>query len=73
MTMVNVLSNPPDDWPGERGRINAALLDRYLPRNLQGWQFLVCGPPPFVDATVEALGGVGVPAERVHAERFVGV
>lgn len=73
LTVVNVLSAPPPEWPGERGRINAGVLDRHLPGDIRHWQFLVCGSGPFVDGAVEALVAVGVPGERVHAERFVEV
>jgi 3-ketosteroid 9alpha-monooxygenase subunit B len=30
----------------------------------------VCGPPPFMDATVAALEAAGTPRSRVHVERF---
>ncbi len=73
LTIVLVLSSPPPDWAGERGRINAGVLDRHLPPDVRGWQFMVCGSGPFVDGAVEALEAVGVPGERVHAERFVEV
>jgi predicted ferric reductase len=70
---VLVLSSPDPEWPGERGRINPGVLDRHLPSDLRHWQFLVCGSGPFVDGVMEALEAVGVPGERVHAERFVEV
>ncbi len=73
LTVVILLSSPPPDWKGHRGRISAALLDRYLPSDLRMWEFLVCGPPPLVDAGVEALTMLGIPGEHVHAERFVTV
>ncbi len=73
LTVVVVLSSPPPDWTGERGRIDAGVLDRHLPADLRGWQFMVCGSGPFVDTAMLALEGVGVPGERVHAERFVEV
>jgi predicted ferric reductase len=73
LTVVLVLSSPPPDWPGERGRINAGVLDRHLPADLRGWEFMVCGSGPFVDASMLALEAIGVPGERVHAERFVEV
>ena len=73
LLVVYVVSNPPPDWHGERGRISSELLDRYLPSDLRGWQVLVCGPPPFVDGAVAALVGLRIPADRIHAERFVGV
>ena len=73
LRVVHVLSSPPADWPGERGRINAGVLDRNLPADIRGWQFLVCGSGPFVDSAVATLEGAGIPGERVHAERFVEV
>jgi predicted ferric reductase len=73
LTVVLVLSSPPPDWGGERGRINAGVLDRHLPADLRGWQFMVCGSGPFVDGALLALESIGVPGERVHAERFVEV
>jgi ferredoxin-NADP reductase len=73
LTVILVLSSPPPDWTGERGRINAGVLDRHLPRDVRGWQFMVCGAGPFVDGAIEALETVGIPGERVHAERFVEV
>jgi predicted ferric reductase len=73
LDVVLVASAPPASWTGERGRITSELLDRVLPSDLREWQFLVCGPPAFVDAALRSLGGVGIPVERVHAERFVTV
>lgn len=73
LTVVIVLSSPDPAWPGERGRINAGVFDRHLPHDLRAWQFLVCGSGPFVDGAIDALEAVGVPGERVHAERFVEV
>lgn len=34
-------------------------------------QAFICGPGPFMDACVAALEAIGMPAERVHVERFV--
>ncbi len=73
LAVVLVLSSPPPDWTGERGRINAGVLDRHLPADVRGWEFMVCGSGPFVDGAIEALEAIGVPGERVHAERFVEV
>lgn len=73
LSIVYVVSNPTPDWRGASGRITRDLLDRTLPPDLRGVQFLVCGPPAFVDTTVEALVRLHIPAERIHPERFVGV
>ena len=73
LDVILVISAPPADWLGERGRIDAGILDRSLPGDIRGWQFLVCGSGAFVDAAMTALETVGVPGERVHAEQFVDV
>jgi predicted ferric reductase len=73
LEVVIVLSAPDPDWPGERGRINAGVMDRHLPLDLRRWQFMVCGAGPFVDGVIDAFEAVGVPGEHVHAERFVEV
>jgi predicted ferric reductase len=73
LEVIHVLSQPPEDWPGERGRITAALLRRRLPATVAGWDFFLCGAGAPVDSGIAALAEVGVPPERVHAERFVEV
>jgi predicted ferric reductase len=70
LEIVQVLEQPPANWPGERGRIDEALLRRHLPPRYQRMQYFVCGPGPFQDAMEEILPRLGVPAERIHTERF---
>jgi len=73
LSVIYVASSAPPDWPGSRGRITADVLDASLPVDLRGWQFLVCGPPPFVDASSDLLRRLGIPTDHVHAERFVSI
>ena len=73
LKIVYILSQPPERWYGERGRLTATILERHLPPDLAGWQFFLCGASAPVEAGVTALEAVGVPPERVHAERFVDV
>ena len=70
LEVVHVVSQPPDSWQGERGRIDAQLLRRYLPAGLKRTQCFICGPEAFQDAMVVALGSLGVPSDRIHTERF---
>ena len=70
LTVVHVLERPPASWTGETGYVTTELLSRYLPRGYQRWQFFICGPGPMMDAAEAALIELGVPAERVHTERF---
>ena len=71
LTVVHVLSHPDDAWKGERGHLNADLCRRYLPERYHHLQYFICGPGPMMDATEDALAEIGVPADRVHTERFV--
>jgi predicted ferric reductase len=70
LTLVHVLERPPADWEGETGYLTADILARHLPSGYQRFQFFICGPDPMMDAAEAALVELGVPAERVHTERF---
>ncbi|HNW45394.1 MAG TPA: ferredoxin reductase family protein [Elusimicrobiales bacterium] len=66
--VFHVLSDEPS-WPGEKGRVDAALLKRLVPDLAQRDAFL-CGPPPMMAALRAGLKGLGVPAGQVHYEQF---
>jgi predicted ferric reductase len=70
LTLVHVLERPPADWGGETGYLTADILARHLPSGYRRFQFFICGPDPMMDAAEAALVELGVPAERVHTERF---
>src|SRR3954447_1871019 len=71
--VIHVLSKPDDDWAGERGRLDAALMLRHLPTDLKRWDFFLCGAAAPVDSGTAALIEIGIPPEAIHAERFVDV
>ncbi len=70
LQVIYVLSDPPEGWEGETGYINEDILTRYLPKQAKRFIFLICGPPPLMDAMEEALPYLGVPREKVLSERF---
>ncbi|MCW2678496.1 MAG: oxidoreductase FAD/NAD(P)-binding domain protein [Modestobacter sp.] len=70
LTVVHVISRPGESWTGERGRIDHALLDRYLPEHWRALQYFLCAREEVVDALEQTLLGLDVPAERIHSERF---
>lgn len=72
LRVIHVLSEPPPDWQGERGRIDRPLLERALDRIDRPLNVFICGPPALVDAAEAALRGL-VPRADVHAERFTAV
>lgn len=57
------------DWQGEQGRLNGAMLQKYVP-DLNGKEFFVCGPPPMSRAVRAELEKLKVPAHRIHFELF---
>jgi len=70
LRVVHALEKPPEGWTGETGYLNAAVLQRHLPRHHERMQYFVCGPGPMMDAMDRALPAAGVPEERIHTERF---
>ncbi|KAF2124577.1 hypothetical protein P153DRAFT_350764 [Dothidotthia symphoricarpi CBS 119687] len=51
-----VLSDPPKDWQGDKGRVNKQMVDKLLPAPAgDDTKVLVCGPPPMTDAMIEIL------------------
>jgi predicted ferric reductase len=70
LTVVHVVERPPQDWAGESGYVTADVLSRHLPPRYRRFQFFICGPDPMMDAAETALAALGVPAERIHTERF---
>jgi 3-phenylpropionate/trans-cinnamate dioxygenase ferredoxin reductase subunit len=73
LKVVEVISDPAPGWTGATGRIDAALLERYLPRRPARLHYFICGPPPMVVAISRDLAGIGVPLRRIHTERFEAV
>lgn len=70
LRVVYVLSEPPADWRGERGRITYEVLERYLPEDKPSFLYFICGPPPMMDSVEHALRQVGVPWPSIYTERF---
>lgn len=58
-------------WPGEKQRLEAALIKRYL-ASLEGKLFFLAGPPAMVEALSAGLKAIGVPSSFLKTERFLG-
>lgn len=67
---VPVYEEPPPAWTGERGLVDAAMLARHLPERPREQQYFVCGPGAMMNVVESALLEMGIPAERIHTERF---
>jgi predicted ferric reductase len=70
MRVIHVLEDPPENWDGETGFIDAQVLDRNLPENRDELVYFICGPVPMVTAVLQALEEIDVPLENVHTEQY---
>ena len=73
LTLIHILSRQAQEVPLLEGRIDAAkvnaLIAAFLPVGSMDEVF-VCGPEAMIEVTEKALLDAGVPANRVHTERF---
>lgn len=70
LKVVYTLEEPPPDWVGEVGYIDAATLQRHLPKQFKRFRYFVCGPGAMMDAMEHILTSIGVPRTHVFTERF---
>lgn len=72
LRVIHFLEDPPADWQGETGYINAEKLARHLPpeRAQNMYEMFICGPKPMMDAVEKALVQIKVPMGDFHSERF---
>jgi NAD(P)H-flavin reductase len=78
LTIINCLSREDDvsrhvqpQYPGvlyEKGRLNTDILKKY--GITKEASFYLCGPPPMMDAVLEALQTLGVEPSSVEREKF---
>ena len=67
-----VLAEPPDGWTGKTGNLTPDILRSCLPadRMPTNGLYLICGPSGMMTAVEQALIDMGVPTDRIIAERF---
>lgn len=69
--VVHVLSEPPPDWTGRTGIVDAELIRSvFAAPEMRDWLFVLCGPAAMMEAVEDALICLGVPADRIESERF---
>lgn len=73
VTLIHILSRQAQESDLLQGRIDGdkvrAIIDALLPVGSMDEVF-ICGPEVMIEATQAALLSAGVPADRVHSERF---
>ena len=67
-------SSPTNDWKGEYGRIDKAMILKYLDTNMiNNSIFYICGPPSMLKAMQSLLqDNLEIPKERIKVEEFTG-
>jgi glycine betaine catabolism B len=68
------ISSTENDWKGEYGRINKAMILKYLDTNvLNNSIFYICGPPGMLKAMQALLQEeLNIPKDRIKIEEFTG-
>ncbi|MEO3430270.1 ferredoxin reductase family protein [Pelagibius sp. CAU 1746] len=69
--VVHVLSEPPRDWQGRIGMLDAAVVrELFSAPEKRDWLYVLCGPPAMMAAVEDCLIDLGVPARQILSERF---
>jgi len=70
LKVVDVLSDPNENWDGESGYIDREKIIRHCGEDLSGKTFYVCGPPPLIAAVMSALNELAVSPRQIRVEIF---
>lgn len=72
--IYTVTDDSSSEWPGEKGRIDKAMIKRHVEQHdLDKSIFYICGPPAMLKAMQEMLQQqLRIPKERVKVEEFTG-
>jgi ferredoxin-NADP reductase len=71
LTVVLIMTGDPN-WEGEKRKLDAAVINELLDGSLNGFTFLIAGPPAMVEGVAEELKLAGVDEERILPSRFAG-
>lgn len=70
LRVVHVLSEPSEEWKGERGRLDEERIRRLLGPDAARRSYYLCAPPALLQQVIQTLRNAHVPAGRIHFERF---
>lgn len=66
---IPVISEPDDDYDGEKGFIDTACINRNV-KNIKTSTFYICGPQAMYEFCVPVLENMGIPGKRLRKEMF---
>jgi ferredoxin-NADP reductase len=69
--LINVVNNPPSDWSGYKGFINADIIKKVVPDFCKR-TFYICGPPGMVNAMKKMLEEFELSNDKIRIENFTG-
>lgn len=70
LNLVMALDAASPRWPGIKGQLGGERVLEALGGAVDEAEFYVCGPAAMMDSVIAALTAAGVPAGRIHQERF---
>ncbi len=71
---VDLLSQPSENWKGQKGRINAPIIHESLEtagiKNMETAEYFLCGPAGFMQTVHDVLIEMKAPEHNIHKESF---
>lgn len=69
--VIHVIAEPKHGWKGLTGQVGKAPIDEVFSFDgASEWLYLVCGPPPMLEAVEDALTDLGIPGRQIVSEQF---
>ncbi len=68
-TYIPVISEPGEDYDGEKGFIDDACITRNV-KSIEACTFYICGPQAMYEFCVPELENMGIPRKRLRKEMF---
>ena len=71
LTLIHVVEDPPKDFTGVSGRLEASALAQHLPAaKMHAFRYFLCGPVPLTEMVDDELRLQDVPAAHIRTELF---
>ena len=71
ITVHHLLTRPPPQWKGLKGRVDdACLRSMFAFTEARDWLYVLCGPPAMMETAEDTLLALGVPSTHIISERF---